>query len=90
MYTPVNPSFTIKKWGLRGSTLYRHVFVMRSKEVEGRLTITATMLLNGHASDMRHNLPPSCIIFTTGTTSPCSHFPVLNNQLNSLSRSEST
>ena len=28
MYTPVNPSFTILKWGLRGSTLYRHVFVM--------------------------------------------------------------
>ena len=28
MYTPVNPSFTISKWGLRGSTLYRHVFVM--------------------------------------------------------------
>ena len=28
MYTPVNPSFTIQKWGFRGSTLYRHVFVM--------------------------------------------------------------
>ena len=28
MYTLVNPSFTIKKWGLRGSKLYRHVFVM--------------------------------------------------------------
>ena len=28
MYTPVNPSFTIEKWGLRGSKLYRHVFVM--------------------------------------------------------------
>ena len=28
MYTPVNPSFTVKKWGLRGSELYRHVFVM--------------------------------------------------------------
>ena len=23
MYTPVNPSVTIQKWGLRGSTLYR-------------------------------------------------------------------
>ena len=31
MYTPVNPSFTIYKWGLRGSTLYRHVFVMSLK-----------------------------------------------------------
>ena len=28
MYTPVDPSFTIWKWGLRGSKLYRHVFVM--------------------------------------------------------------
>ena len=27
-YTPVNPSFTTSKWGLRGSKLYRHVFVM--------------------------------------------------------------
>ena len=27
-YTPANPSFTILKWGLRGSKLYRHVFVM--------------------------------------------------------------
>ena len=32
MYTPVNPaSFTIKKWGLSGSTLYRYVFVMNSR-----------------------------------------------------------
>ena len=29
MYTPVNPSFIILKWGLRGSKLYRHVFVMQ-------------------------------------------------------------
>ena len=28
MYIPVNPSFTTLKWGLRGSKLYRHVFVM--------------------------------------------------------------
>ena len=28
MYTHVNPSFTISKWGLRGSKLYRRVFVM--------------------------------------------------------------
>ena len=28
MYTPVNPCFTMWKWGLRGSELYRHVFVM--------------------------------------------------------------
>ena len=29
MYTPVKPSFTIKKWGLRGSKLYRHVFAIK-------------------------------------------------------------
>ena len=28
IYTPVNPSFTIQMWGLRGSKLYRYVFVM--------------------------------------------------------------
>ena len=28
IYTPVNPSFTIETWGLRGSKLYRHVFVI--------------------------------------------------------------
>ena len=30
MYTPVNPSFTILKCGLKGSKLYRHVFVMHT------------------------------------------------------------
>ena len=29
MYTPVNPSFTILKWRLRGSKLYSYVFVMQ-------------------------------------------------------------
>ena len=28
MYTPVNINFTIKMWDLRGSKLYRYVFVM--------------------------------------------------------------
>ena len=28
MYTPVNPSFTVQKWSLKGSKLYRRVFVM--------------------------------------------------------------
>ena len=31
MYTPVNPSITIEKLGLRGSKFYRYVFVMDSK-----------------------------------------------------------
>ena len=28
MYTPVKPSFTIYKWGVKGSSLHRFVFVM--------------------------------------------------------------
>ena len=28
IYTPVNSTFTILKWGLRGSKLYRYIFVM--------------------------------------------------------------
>ena len=28
MYTPVNPSFTIYKWGLMGYTLHGHVILM--------------------------------------------------------------
>ena len=31
MFTPVNPSFTIQKRGLRGSKIYRHVFLMEVK-----------------------------------------------------------
>ena len=33
MYTPVNPSFTIYKWGVRGSSLHGNVFVMRNQIV---------------------------------------------------------
>ena len=36
MYTPVNPSFTIQKWGLRGSKLFRHVFLMKAQHVFGQ------------------------------------------------------
>ena len=33
MYTPVNPSFTIRKWGLRGgSILDKYVFVMEREK----------------------------------------------------------
>ena len=28
MHTPVNPSFTIEKWGVRGSSLHGHVIMM--------------------------------------------------------------
>ena len=31
MYTPVNPSFTIKKWGVRGCRLHGRVCMIGSK-----------------------------------------------------------
>ena len=34
MYTPVNPSFTIQKWGVRGYSLHGLVFVMLSFTVD--------------------------------------------------------
>ena len=39
MCTHVNPSFTISKWGLRGSILYRHVFMMKTALVSIRKNI---------------------------------------------------
>ena len=38
MFTPVNPSFMYKKWGLRGLKLYRHVFLM----VHSKITVSKT------------------------------------------------
>ena len=47
MYTPVNPSLTIQKWGLRGSKLYGHVFVMKAKGGNQKLSDENVM---GHSS----------------------------------------
>ena len=38
MYTPVNPSFTVLKWGLRGLKLYRPVFVMILKQPHNEMS----------------------------------------------------
>ena len=38
IYTPVNPSFTISRWGLKGSVLHRHVFVMTAADKQCRVT----------------------------------------------------
>ena len=48
MYTPVNPSFTISKWGSRGSKLYSHVFVMSEtrQSFKGDLTKFCEIFLN--------------------------------------------
>ena len=40
MSTPVNPSFTIYKWGLRGSKLYRYVFVMEGSIYHMLIVVT--------------------------------------------------
>ena len=45
MCTPVNPSFTTLKWGLRGFKVYRRVFVMM-------ITSSIPHLLHLHASKM--------------------------------------
>ena len=37
MYTPVNPRFTIYKWGVRGSSLHGHVFVMPTITFDSRI-----------------------------------------------------
>ena len=34
MYTPVNPFYYKKKWGLRASKLYRRVFVMSAQNID--------------------------------------------------------
>ena len=33
MYIPVNPSFTIYMWGVRGSTLHGHVYMVYVKQI---------------------------------------------------------
>ena len=40
MYTPVNPSFAIQKWGLRESELYRQVFVMGIVRILGQTKVS--------------------------------------------------
>ena len=35
MYTPVNPNFTILKWGVIGSTLHEHVSVIEDRQDNG-------------------------------------------------------
>ena len=41
MYTTVNPSFTVEKWGLMGSKLYRRVFVMSGTMCHGPKDVRA-------------------------------------------------
>ena len=61
-YTPVNPSFTTYKWGLRGSKLYRRVFVMqRICRNWSWSTLSANTMLKVNTLWKRHVLtPPDC------------------------------
>ena len=64
MYTPVNPSFTIQKWGLRGSKLYSHVFVMQRTDNPTPLTLVLSVFLNefeGHYRRLFHG-PLICLL----------------------------
>ena len=45
MYTPVNPIFTIYKWGLRRSKLYKYVFAMTPPSKSGDITTAPLRLL---------------------------------------------
>ena len=60
MYVPVNPSFIILKWSLRGSKLERHVFVMVSKLSYTRHSISAKYILKDRSieSNERTRLKP--------------------------------
>ena len=49
MYTPVNPSFTIKKWGLRRLKLYRHVFVLNVSCAELAKTVVKVTQVQGES-----------------------------------------
>ena len=47
MYTLVNPSFIIQKWGLRGSKLYRCVFVMPTLVSDSGFSLDKTIFDHG-------------------------------------------
>ena len=42
MYAPVNPNFTISKWGVRGSTLHRLVSMMHCSGFQTRSATNLT------------------------------------------------
>ena len=44
LYTPVNPYFTIQKWGVRGYSLHGHVFMMTSVEPDQALLLEKSEL----------------------------------------------
>ena len=51
MYTPVNHSFTILKWGVRGSSLHGPVFVIRfSRKIPGGLGFSPTSTDQSHVT----------------------------------------
>ena len=52
IYIPLNPGFTIQKWGLRGSKLYRRVFVLNIHDGITRLC------LGLHVTNMEVTLVP--------------------------------
>ena len=64
MYTPVNPSFTIYKWGLRGSKLYRRVFVMSGRTfsltIPNRLNMTLRPFMSTCVKRRGPVQPPQC------------------------------
>ena len=71
MYTPVNPSFTIKKWGLKGSKLIRHGFVMKKfYSIIEVINLTGNIALN---SDDTPNYKTNFRSTYKSSTSPVKH-----------------
>ena len=61
MYTPVNPSFTILKWGLSGSKLYRHVFVMDYEQTNSKnIILCVPIMLSELVENMIYEMQGIC------------------------------
>ena len=56
MYTSVNPSLLCKKWGLRGSILYRHVFLMEYN-LQWSETKSTNVLSLGNKENIKERAP---------------------------------
>ena len=63
MYTPVNTSFTIYKWGLRGPKLYRYVFLMSLTVFN--LRIRTDKQCNSISDDTERGVYSGCTLFAT-------------------------
>ena len=70
MYTPVNFSFTIQKLGLRGSKLYKRVFVISLRQASAMSVCLDTTFTNYSGTSMaRTSLGPWKFVRNMGSSS---------------------